>query len=170
MGRSSLHLGDFLCSFFYYLGTCAYPYSYSYTIFLSNLNLDSLTWDLETYIITNHIFSHFHYYRNTAVHGLYLGWLLSCQVSLCEFYNTVVCIEAVVYSTVVCKVVQRILGYIQFGYKYYIYGLPSHCSDVTTQPKEPESFLIIYAANCHHRHYYWSFFYVLISFAVILYQ
>ena len=125
VGRSSLHLGDFLCSFFYYLGTCAYPYSYSYTIFLSNLNLDSLTWDLETYIITNHIFSHFHYYRNTAVHGLYLGWLLSCQVSLCEFYNTVVCIEAVVYSTVVCKVTQRILGYIQFGYKKYICRLSS---------------------------------------------
>ena len=28
---------------------------------------------------------------------------------------------------------------------------PFHCLDVTTQPKEPESFLAIYAANCHHR-------------------
>ena len=25
-----------------------------------------------------------------------------------------------------------------------------HCLDVTTQPKEPESFLAIYAANCRH--------------------
>ena len=32
---------------------------------------------------------------------------------------------------------------------------PLHCLDVTTQPKEPESFLAIYAANCHHRHSYW---------------
>ena len=30
--------------------------------------------------------------------------------------------------------------------------LTSHCLDVTTQPKEPVSFLAIYAANCHHRH------------------
>ena len=41
---------------------------------------------------------------------------------------------------------------------------PHQCLDVTTQPKEPElcaeSFLAIYAANCNHRHYYWSFLYL----------
>ena len=44
-----------------------------------------------------------------------------------------------------------------------------HCLNVNTQPKEPESFLEIYSANCHHRHLL-IIFYVLIPFAVILYQ
>ena len=35
-------------------------------------------------------------------------------------------------------------------FKTIVKYCPIHCLDLTTQPKEPESFLAIYATNCHH--------------------